>query len=102
MSPLVATLMINREDAWVLDVRDEAAFATGHIAGSRHIPAGALKDRLGELQKLSKKPVVVVCERGVVSGGACDTLTRAGFAKVVKLAGGLNAWQEANQPVVRK
>jgi len=102
VSPFTATLMINREDAWVLDVRDEAAFAAGHIPGARHVPSVRLADRLAELHKLKKKPAIVCCERGAASRSACDTLKRAGFEKVVSLAGGLAAWEEASQPITRK
>ncbi len=102
VSPLEATLMINREDAWVLDVREAAAFASGHIPGARHVPAGELKDRVGEFDKFRKKPVVVVCQRGNDAKKACDTLQGAGFDKVVKLAGGMSAWEEASQPVTTK
>ena len=101
VSPMAATLMINREDAWVLDVRDEAAFAAGHIPGARHVPADQLKSRVGEFDKWKKKPAIVCCQRGNSSKAACDTLTSAGFERVVTLAGGLNAWEEANQPVTR-
>ncbi|MEY3202165.1 MAG: hypothetical protein RIR70_1715 [Pseudomonadota bacterium] len=102
VSPLSATLMINREDAWVLDVRDEAAFSTGHIPGARHVPAEKLSDRISELEKFKKKPAIVYCERGAAVRAACDTLKRAGFEKVFSLAGGLSAWEEANQPITRK
>lgn len=101
VSPLAATLMINREDAFVLDVREAPAFATGHIPGARHIPANELGTRVNELKKFSAKPVIVYCQRGVASKAACDTLKRAGFSKTVKLAGGMDAWEEASQPVAR-
>ena len=37
VSPVLATHMINKENAWVLDVRDTADFNQGHIAGARSI-----------------------------------------------------------------
>jgi rhodanese-related sulfurtransferase len=101
VSPMSATLMINREDALVLDVRDAAAFATGHIAGARNIELGKLKERLVSLDKFKKKPVIVVCQRGHSAAAACGTLRRGGFEKVFKLAGGLAAWEESSQPLAR-
>ena len=45
------------EDFTLLDVRQPAEYARGHIPGSKLIPLGELGDRLGELD--SDKPVLV-------------------------------------------
>jgi hypothetical protein len=43
----------------VIDVRDDAAFAAGHIPGSLHIPFARVE---GEMSALSKgKPIVTYC-----------------------------------------
>jgi rhodanese-related sulfurtransferase len=46
----------------VVDVRDEASFATGHVAGARSIPLGKLLEpsSLAEL-KAAKKEIVLYC-----------------------------------------
>ena len=97
-----ATLLINREDAIVLDVRDPAEFAQGHIPNARNIPVANLAERLGELDKFKERTVVAVCASGVRSAKACSELQKAGFAKVVNLAGGIGAWNQAGLPVSRK
>ncbi|NMG05226.1 rhodanese-like domain-containing protein, partial [Azoarcus taiwanensis] len=38
LSPVEATLLINREDAVVVDVRDIGEYQQGHIPNARHIP----------------------------------------------------------------
>ncbi len=43
VSTLQATQMINREDALVLDVREPAEFAKGHILGAKNVPLGGLR-----------------------------------------------------------
>jgi hypothetical protein len=45
-----ATLMINREDALVLDVRESGEWSGGHIANSRHIALGQLAKHMSELE----------------------------------------------------
>ena len=50
-STLEATQMINRQDALVIDVREDAEYVKGHIVGARHIPLGQLETRAKELQK---------------------------------------------------
>jgi rhodanese-related sulfurtransferase len=44
----------------VVDVRDEQAFANGHIPGSINIPLGT-EDRRLERLKSDKRPVVTYC-----------------------------------------
>jgi len=44
----------------VIDTRDEASFAMGHIPGARTIPADEIGNRLEELRRL-KKPIVTYC-----------------------------------------
>lgn len=49
LSPTEAVMLINREHPLVLDVRDPAEFAGGHIADARNIPLNELANRLAEL-----------------------------------------------------
>jgi rhodanese-related sulfurtransferase len=97
-----ATLMINREDALVLDVRETSEWSTGRIPNSRHIALGQLAKHLSELEKYKEKPVIVVCASGNRSSTACGTLQRAGFARVFNLNGGMGAWSGAGLPVTTK
>lgn len=102
VSPVEATLLINREDAAVIDVRDQGEFAQGHIPNARHIPLGELARRTNELEKLKARPLIVCCASGTRSRSAIDTLRKAGFDKLFNLRGGLYEWEKAGQPVSRK
>lgn len=99
VSTLQATHMINREDAVVIDVRDAAEYAKGHILGARSAPLAELERKLPALAKFTARPVIVHCESGNRSTNAIGVLRRNGFAKVYNLAGGLAAWQQAGLPV---
>jgi rhodanese-related sulfurtransferase len=96
---LRATQMINREDAVVIDVREAAEYARGHILGARNVPLKELERRLGELEKHKAKPLILCCESGSRSGNAISVLRRHGFEKVQNLSGGFGAWQQAGLPV---
>lgn len=96
---LQATHMINREDALVLDVRDAAEYAKGHILGSRSAPLAELEGRIGEFAKHKSRPVIIACDSGNRSTNAIGILRRHGFSNVFNLAGGLAAWQQAGLPV---
>ncbi|HSH96863.1 MAG TPA: rhodanese-like domain-containing protein, partial [Methyloradius sp.] len=61
LNPVDAVLLINRQNALVLDVRDDAEFAAGHIPDAKHIPLAQLPDRLKELAKYKSKPILVHC-----------------------------------------
>jgi rhodanese-related sulfurtransferase len=102
LSPAEAVTLINRSNAFVLDVRDEAEFASGHIADATHIPLADLEARVGELKRYQNKAVLVNCQKGMRSAKACDILRKAEFTQVNNLQGGLSAWLEAKLPVVTK
>ena len=102
LSPAEAVTLINRSNAFVLDVRDEAEFASGHIADATHIPLADLEARIGELKKYQNKTILVNCQKGMRAAKACDILRKAEFTQVNNLQGGLAAWLEAKLPVVTK
>lgn len=94
-------MLINRANAVVLDVRDDAEFASGHITDAKHIPLAQLNARIKEIMRYKDKPVLVNCQGGVRSGKACDALRKHAFSKIYNLQGGLNAWEQAKLPVIK-
>ncbi|OQW70590.1 MAG: sulfurtransferase [Proteobacteria bacterium ST_bin12] len=96
-----AVLMLNRGKPLILDVRDAAEFASGHIQGAKHIPVAELANRLKEIEKFKDKPVLVHCQRGMRSKTACTILKAQQFSQLNNLQGGLNAWAEAKLPLIK-
>lgn len=94
-----ATMLINKQDALVLDVREQKDFATAHILNARNVPLAQLTERIGELAKFKDKPVIVHCGTGQKSGGALAILKQQGFNNVVNLNGGFAAWKQAGLPL---
>lgn len=101
VSPNEAVMMINRQNALVLDVRDGTEYASGHIGDAKHIPLNELDNRLKELTKFKSKPVIVNCQAGVRSAKACALLRKNDFTQIYSLQGGLNAWIQAKLPIVK-
>lgn len=99
VNPVEATLLINREDAHIVDVRETEEFANGHLPDARHIPLSKLADRIGEIEKFKGKPVIVCCASGMRSSRACGQLKKLGFDNVHNLAGGIDAWVGAGYPI---
>lgn len=99
VSPVEATLLINREDAHIVDVREVDEFAGGHLPEANNIPTGKLAERIGELEKFKDKPIIVCCASGMRSGKATAELKKQGFTKLYSLAGGVDAWVAAGYPI---
>jgi rhodanese-related sulfurtransferase len=94
-----AVQLLNRQDAVMIDVREPAEFSAGHAPNARNIPLAQLDKRIGELEKFKNRPAIIVCQAGSRAHSATALLKKAGFAEVFVLAGGINAWQQANMPV---
>ena len=99
VNPGQATLLINREDAHVIDVREAAEFAGGHLPEARNIPLARLADRVAEIDRFKEKPVILCCASGMRSGKAGSELKKLGFTRIYNLAGGIDAWVGAGYPV---
>ena len=96
-----AVLMLNRGKTLILDVRDEAEFAAGHIQNAKHIPVADLSARIKEIERYKDKPVLVHCQKGLRARKACTILKTQQFSQLNNLEGGLDAWVEAKLPLVK-
>ncbi|HEV8502782.1 MAG TPA: rhodanese-like domain-containing protein [Casimicrobiaceae bacterium] len=101
ISTLGVTRLINSGNPVLLDLRETSEFEGGSLPNALHIPLSQLKDRAGELGKLTGRPLVAFCDRGQKSRGAMATLSKLGFNEIYNLAGGIRAWKDAGLPVVR-
>lgn len=102
-TPQLLTILLNREEAVVLDIRDSNVFKKeGHIIGAVNIPLDSIDQSMKKLEKYKKKIIVVVCGTGQKSIVLANKLRKQGFEKVQVLTGGLNAWKQANMPIVKK
>ncbi len=68
----------------VLDVRDQEAFARGHLAGSGHLPAAELAERRAELPPRGTG-IVVVADGATAAAAAAVALEAMGYAGVAFL-----------------
>ena len=96
-----AVRLLNREKGVLIDVGEPAEFASGHAAGARNVPFGALEGAR-ELPGNKTLPLVVMCPSGARSGRAVGLLRKAGYANAVALSGGTAAWRDANLPIEKK
>ena len=99
LGSLAAVQLINRKNAVVFDVREQAEFEAGHISGAKNFPVASLEQRTSDLKKYANKPVLITCASGARSYTAYAALKKLEFQDLHVLAGGLGAWKQANLPV---
>ncbi|MDQ4051077.1 MAG: MBL fold metallo-hydrolase [Actinomycetota bacterium] len=80
-------------DLRVLDIRQRAEYAAGHVPGAIHIELGRLPAKLGDLADV---PTVVMCGHGERALTAASVLSRSGLSEVTVLDGGPDDWARAN------
>jgi rhodanese-related sulfurtransferase len=96
------TMLVNRENAAVIDIRSKADFEKGRITDAINLPMEKItKQQFGAVEKLKSKPIIVVCNAGISAKSAASALAKAGFENVSVLRGGMQTWIGANLPVIK-
>lgn len=78
------------EEPLLLDVREPWEFSICQLQGSRLLPMGQIMNSLDTLDP--ERETVVICHHGIRSRHVAVLLERAGFRRVINLAGGIDAW----------
>ena len=99
IEPPEAVKLINN-DAYVIDLRSAEAFKRGHIVNAKNIQLDELSAQEDKIRKNASRPILAVCEAGMTSTRAVDSLRKLGLENVYGLKGGINAWTEASLPLV--
>lgn len=89
------------KDAQLLDVRTAGEFETGYIKNAMWADWLTQEEFQRRTDALDKnKPTYVYCLSGGRSSKAVRNLAERGFTNVIELQGGINAWKQADLPVV--
>ena len=102
LSPQVAVLAVSRGGGVFLDIRSAAEYASGHIPRAQNVPVEEVEKRKEALAKFKQKPVVLICPSDLRGRQTAQMLIKEGFKNVRLLAGGMNAWREAQMPLFHK
>lgn len=90
----------DKEQLFLLDVREPFEFAYAHIDGSVLIPLNQIPGRLRELD--IDQDIVLICHHGIRSMQAANFLVQVGFKQISNLVGGIDAWSlECDSSVAR-
>lgn len=95
------TLLLNRENAIILDIRNQKTFANGHILGAINITPADFDVHTKKIEPHKNHPVILVDDNDTNTSSIGAKLQKHGFTKVYILAGGLRAWKEAQLPLTK-
>lgn len=87
----------DREDVFLLDVREPWEYEEAHIPGVTLLPMGDVPDNLDQVP--TDKQVIVTCRSGNRSGQVAQFLKENGFDNISNMSGGILDWQAAGYPV---
>ncbi len=76
-----------KDDAVIVDVREDYEYAAGHVPTATNIPLSELEMRFGEIEN----GTYIICQSGGRSARACQFLMAQGL-DVINVLGGTLAW----------
>jgi hydroxyacylglutathione hydrolase len=94
----LATMLDERPELLVVDVREPSEWDEGHIAGAVNLPMGQAIERMRELP--ADRPKAVLCAGGLRSSSVISALLRAGMGDWYNVAGGMREWTKAGYAAV--
>jgi rhodanese-related sulfurtransferase len=102
LSPQAAVLLLNRENAAVIDLRSQNSFFSGHINGAINLERNAINQDEQKLSSYKSRPLILVDEQEANALSVATKLRAQGFAKIYLLGGGLSSWKDAGFPLNQK
>lgn len=87
--------LLNKEELALIDVREEAPFASGHPLFAANFPLGKLELEVYARIPRRSTPITVYDNGEGLAARAVDKLKALGYRDVALLAGGLAGWREA-------
>jgi rhodanese-related sulfurtransferase len=99
ITPAQVTQFINRENATVIDIRQNDHFRKGHIIDAQSINPKEIVDNPKKLERFKSRPIVIVANASHESQKIAALLLKHGY-NAYSLSGGMRAWNEAQMPLV--
>ncbi|HET7392492.1 MAG TPA: rhodanese-like domain-containing protein, partial [Candidatus Binatia bacterium] len=84
---------------YLLDVRSEGEFASGHVAGSINVPGGQAVQRADDFVAVRNGQIVFISNQSARAVMTAYWYRQMGFLHVAVLQGGLRAWTQSGAKV---
>lgn len=86
---------------YLIDVRSEPEYESGHVAGSINVPGGQAVQRADDFIAVRNALIVFISNAAARAVMAAYWYRQMGFPNVFVLDGGLRAWREGGESLVR-
>lgn len=97
---LLEVLKTPNNNIVLIDVRTEAEYNAGHVAGAINMSHDTIEENIAFLEQYKSSEIVVYCRSGRRTAIAIDVLAKNGFSNLQHLTGDMNGWLEAKLPVI--
>jgi len=91
------SLIENRKDLLLIDVRGQDELYEGYIEGSTLMPLWAIIK--GTQRPPQNKPILLICAVGGRSLALGKLMSKNGWNEIYNLKGGISAWKKAKLPL---
>jgi rhodanese-related sulfurtransferase len=95
LSPQQVVMLMNHDNAILIDIRPREAFQSGHIINAINLSV----EELEKSDKYRTEPVVLICDSGQKTSQAAVKLRKIGYQNISSLKGGMTAWKQTDLPV---
>jgi rhodanese-related sulfurtransferase len=89
----------SRSIDYLIDVRSEGEFASGHLPGSISVPGGQAVQRADDFVPMRHGRIVCISNQSARAVMAAYWYRQMGFSQVAVLHGGLRGWTETGAPI---
>ena len=94
-------LLLNREKAITIDLRNKKAFDSSHILNSINIEHKDFDGHLKKIDSHKNRPVILISDNDINTSSIGSKLKKHGFTKIYILAGGIQTWKNAQLPLTK-
>lgn len=87
------------EKLTLVDVREDAEWEKGRVAGAIHLGKGVIERDVATAIPDKTKEIILYCGGGFRSALSADNLQKMGYRNVISMDGGWRGWNDAGGPV---
>ena len=91
----VHTDILTGADIYIIDIRSDADFASGHIKDAVNVAAGSVLDHIQAQGLAMNDKIVVVCYTGQTAGWVTSILRLSGYTNAFSMKWGMSSWNSA-------
>jgi rhodanese-related sulfurtransferase len=85
----------------LIDTREDAEWARGHIPGAVHLSKGIIERDIEKTIPDKDATIVLYCGGGFRSALAADNVQKMGYRNVISMDGGWRGWTESGFPIIK-